>query len=175
LPVYVFQNLSALFHAVAAHRVFLQGFSPRRSLRSLSEPVPFMTLVRTGDASGEPQSTQRDTSPSRSCSPSGFATFEAGVSRTREGRCPPGFLTSRGFTLATAHRLRGGSPRGLHAPIDDIRLITKSSEHCPSGYRLSKDWLVSCETAAPSGLLAPFPTAADSARRCGWLMDSPRC
>jgi hypothetical protein len=30
------------------------------------------------------------------------------------GRCPPGFrLTSREFPLAPAHRLRGGSPRGL--------------------------------------------------------------
>jgi len=46
LPAYFSQNLPALFHAVAARRVLLQGLSPRWSLRFLSKPVPFMTLVR---------------------------------------------------------------------------------------------------------------------------------
>jgi len=96
------------------------------------------------------------------------------VSHPPRGRCPPGFSTSRGFPPAPARRLRAGSPHELHDrsgpkcyPVSrgplPFRVLTTAGS---AGLR---------ETAAPSGLLAPLPRAANSESDHGWLMVSPRC
>lgn len=98
-----------------------RAFPPGGAFGPFQNRSPSWRWCEPGHASGEPRSTQNVTPPSRSCSPSGFATSRVGVSRTRGGRCPRGFPASREFPLATACRLRDRSPRGLRNPTDDMR------------------------------------------------------
>jgi len=52
-------------------------------------------------------------SPPRVCSLRGSATRPCWLSPVRPSRCPPGLLTSRGFSSAAAHSSRCGSPPEL--------------------------------------------------------------
>lgn len=54
-----------------------------------------------------------EASPPRSCSLRGSATQPCWLSPVRPSRCPPGFLTSRGFPSAAARSSRCGSPLEL--------------------------------------------------------------
>jgi len=83
LPAYVFQNLPALFHAGTAHGVHLQGLSPSQSLRSLPEPVTFLTLGGSRIATSELEARPIQPSPTRLCSLRGFDTYREGVSLRR--------------------------------------------------------------------------------------------
>jgi hypothetical protein len=75
MPACVLRSLPALFHAGNALRVFLQGFFPPQSLRPLSEPVTFVTLVpRACQPQVAPGTFDPRTSSSRLCSLRGFAT-----------------------------------------------------------------------------------------------------
>jgi len=107
LPVFVLRSLPALFRAGNALGVFLQGFFPSQSLRALSGSVPFMALASAGN---EPRVNPK-LDPFGACRLQGFALCEDSSSLGKSlinprDRCPPGFLTFKGFPLATARSLR---------------------------------------------------------------------
>ena len=107
LPVFVLRSLPALFHAGNALGFFLQGLFPSQSLRALSGSVPFMAL----STAGMEQRVNPKLDTFGACRLQGFALCEDPSSLGRRlinprDRCPPGFLTSKGFPLATAQSLR---------------------------------------------------------------------
>jgi len=107
LPVFVLRSLPALFHAGNALGVFLQGLFPSQSLRALSGSVPFVAL----STAGMEQRVNPKLDTFGACRLQGFALCEDSSSLGRSlidprDRCPPGFLTSKGFPLATAQSFR---------------------------------------------------------------------
>lgn len=98
-----------------AHGVFPSGLLP---LAEPSHPLECGLLPDTStertvvEAKPQPQCIP-ETAPSRACSLRGFATRPAWLSPVWPSRCPPGLLTSREFSSATAHSLHCGSPHEL--------------------------------------------------------------